>query len=82
MNRCDRGFNDSYDKGRNRSRSPAGWGDRHKSSGCDCSRSRSADRHDSAAGRSPVHSFHEVMMKRGQLSPLQQRGPSQKNLVD
>ncbi|XVF16386.1 hypothetical protein REPUB_Repub10bG0026900 [Reevesia pubescens] len=80
--RYDRGFHDSYDKGRrSRSRSPAGWGDRHKSSGRDCSRSHSADRYDIAAARerSPVRSFHEVMMKHDRSSPLQQRGPPYSN---
>ncbi|XP_007031512.2 PREDICTED: DEAD-box ATP-dependent RNA helicase 46 [Theobroma cacao] len=77
--RYDRGFHDSYDKGRSRSRSrsPAGWSDRNKSSGRDRSRSRSLDRHDRAAGRerSPARSFHEAMMKRSRSSPPQQRGP-------
>ncbi|XP_021298945.1 DEAD-box ATP-dependent RNA helicase 46 [Herrania umbratica] len=77
--RYDRGFHDSYDRGRSRSRSrsPAGWGDRNKSSGRDRSRSRSLDKHDRAAGRerSPVRSFHEAMMKRGRSSPPQQHGP-------
>ncbi|XVE67901.1 hypothetical protein DITRI_Ditri09bG0025200 [Diplodiscus trichospermus] len=58
--RYGRGFHDSYDKGRSRSRSPTSWGDRHKSR--DRSRSRSVDR--CGGGRSPVRSFHEVMMKR------------------
>ncbi|WRX21404.1 Helicase [Theobroma cacao] len=73
----DRGFHDSYDRGRSRSRSPAGWSDRNKSSGRDRSRSRSLDRHDRAAGRerSPARSFHEAMMKRSRSSPPQQRGP-------
>ncbi|EOY02439.1 DEAD-box ATP-dependent RNA helicase 46 isoform 2 [Theobroma cacao] len=77
--RYDRGFHDSYDRGRSRSRSrsPAGWSDRNKSSGRDRSRSRSLDRHDRAAGRerSPARSFHEAMMKRSRSSPPQQRGP-------
>ncbi|XWS32751.1 hypothetical protein CRYUN_Cryun22dG0016500 [Craigia yunnanensis] len=70
-----------YDKGRSRSRSPAGWGDRHKNTGHDRSRSRSPDRYGSAAGRerSPPRSFHEAMMKRVRSSPPQQRGPPHNN---
>ncbi|KAK8710242.1 hypothetical protein V6N13_145576 [Hibiscus sabdariffa] len=53
--RYNRGFHDSYDKGR--SRSPAGWGDRHKNSDRDRSRSRSVDRYDN--GRSYGDSQNE-----------------------
>ncbi|KAH1038627.1 hypothetical protein J1N35_040370 [Gossypium stocksii] len=79
--RDSRGFRDSYDKGRSRSRSPAGWGDRHKTGVRDRSWSRSAERYDSGAGRqrSPTRSFLEVGMKRDRLSPSQQRGPLQNN---
>lgn len=81
MHWCSRGFHDNYDKGRSRSRSPAGWGDRHRTGVCDRSWSRSAERYDNGAGRqrSPTRSFHEVGMKRDWLSPSQQRGPLQNN---
>ncbi|MBA0697551.1 hypothetical protein Goari_021089 [Gossypium aridum] len=64
-----RGFRDSYDKGRSRSRSPAGWGDRHKTGVCDRSWSRSAERYDSGAGRqrSPTRSFLEFLRGQGHL---------------
>ncbi|KAK9037321.1 hypothetical protein V6N11_022233 [Hibiscus sabdariffa] len=73
---------DSYNKGRSRSRSPAGWGDRSKSGFHERDQSRNADKYDSAAvrQRSPTcSSFHEAVMKRDLLSPPQQHGPLHNN---
>ncbi|KAK8716079.1 hypothetical protein V6N13_043398 [Hibiscus sabdariffa] len=70
-------FRDSYNKGRSRSRSPAGWGDRSKSGFHE-----RADKYDSAAvrQRSPMRSsFHEGVMKRDLLSPPQQHGALHNN---
>ncbi|KAK8586923.1 hypothetical protein V6N13_085938 [Hibiscus sabdariffa] len=77
--RYNRGFHDSHDKGRSRSRSPAERGDRHKNSDRDRSRSRSVDRYDNGYGRSPPRSFHEVMVKRDRSSPPQHRVPQNNN---
>lgn len=75
----DRGrFYDGHDRGRSSSRSPdrgSGFGDRNKNWNRDRSRSRSPPR-----GRSPVRSFHQLMMERGRSSPPQhQRVPPYSN---
>ncbi|XP_042975853.1 ATP-dependent RNA helicase-like protein DB10 [Carya illinoinensis] len=73
--RYDRGYNYGQDRGRSRSRSPnkgSAWGERSKSRNRDRSRSRSLDRYDRAPQarvRSPVRSFHQVMMEHGRSSP-------------
>ncbi|KHG16462.1 DEAD-box ATP-dependent RNA helicase 46 -like protein [Gossypium arboreum] len=71
--RYNRGFHGSNDRRRSRSRSPAGWGDCHKNTGHDRSRSCSADRYDKGPR------LHEEMIKRDRSPPLQQRMPPNSN---
>ncbi|KAK8335144.1 hypothetical protein V6Z11_A09G034600 [Gossypium hirsutum] len=74
--RYNRGFHGSNDRRRSRSRSPAGWGDRHKNTGHDRSRSCSADRYDKGPR------LHEEMIKRDRSPPLQQRMPPNRSYGD
>ncbi|GLT31910.1 hypothetical protein SLA2020_066100 [Shorea laevis] len=61
------GYNDgSYDRGRSRSRSPAGWRDRSNNWSSECNRSPNRP---AARERSPVCSFREVISKRSQIAP-------------
>ncbi|XP_057993293.1 DEAD-box ATP-dependent RNA helicase 46 isoform X2 [Hevea brasiliensis] len=73
--RYERGYSDSYDRGRSRSRSPdrgSSWVDRSKSWNRDRSQSRSPDRVPLTRERSPVRSFHQAMMERARAtSPVQ-----------
>ncbi|KAF2316561.1 hypothetical protein GH714_041902 [Hevea brasiliensis] len=73
--RYERGYSDSYDRGRSRSRSPdrgSSWVDRSKSWNRDRSQSRSPDRVPLTRERSPVRSFHQAMMERARAtSPAQ-----------
>ncbi|XVF58051.1 hypothetical protein PTKIN_Ptkin07bG0031600 [Pterospermum kingtungense] len=63
--RYERGVHDNYNKGRSRSRSPVGWGDRQRNGGRDRSGSRSPDRYGNVAGHEGfrARSFHEAMTK-------------------
>ncbi|GLU11287.1 hypothetical protein SLE2022_280440 [Rubroshorea leprosula] len=61
------GYNDGgYDRGRSRSRSPAGWRDRSNNWSSESNRSPNKP---AARERSPVCSFHEVILKRSQIAP-------------